>query len=341
MKSVYFLGNREIDVRDVADPKPQKNEVLIAMKASGLCGSDLHVYRAPKDSADRAPIVGGHEPCGVIAEVGSDVTRWKPGDRVMMFHYTGCGTCRMCRMGYTQMCQNHPAIYGANRDGCHQDLFIAPADTCVALPDKLSFEDGAACSCGAGTALFALKRLGIVAQDTLAIIGQGPVGLSASLFASHIGARVIAVDISPERLELARELGAEEVIDARRENPVERIKGLTGGEGADKTMDASGVSEASHTALDSVRQWGHVCLVGMSGKSTEFNVNLQIIQKQLTIHGSWTFNLSGLVEVARYVAERNVPLERLITHRFPLEKAEEAYALFDAGKTGKVMLVWP
>jgi threonine dehydrogenase-like Zn-dependent dehydrogenase len=342
MKGIVFVGDREVEIRELAKPSPGAGEVLLAMKASGLCGSDFRAYRAPRaQRGDPTSLAaGGHEPCGVVAEVGPGVSTVRAGDRVMMHHYTGCGTCRMCRIGYTQMCLHHHEVYGFTQGGGHQDFLKVPASTCVPLPDALSFEEGAACACGTGTAFHALKRLGISGIDTIAIFGQGPVGLSATQFAATMGARVIAVDVIPERLELASQLGADRTIDAGAEPPVEAIRDLTHGDGADATLDATGIPQVRLNAVDSARSWGKVCFVG-EGNTTTFDVSPQIIHKQLTIYGSWTFSLSGLAEVADFVVERRVPLKELITHRFTLDQAAEAYRLFDGGRTGKVVLVWP
>jgi threonine dehydrogenase-like Zn-dependent dehydrogenase len=342
MRGIVFVGDREVEMRELSKPSPGAGEVVLAMKASGLCGSDLRAYRVPRAQRGdpTALAVGGHEPCGVVAEVGPGVSTVRVGDRVMMHHYTGCGTCRLCRIGYTQMCLHHHEVYGFTQGGGHQDFLNVPASTCVPLPDALSFEEGAACACGTGTAFHALKRLGISGIDTIAIFGQGPVGLSATQFAATMGARVIAVDVIPERLELASQLGADRTIDASAEPPVEAIRDLTHGEGADATLDATGIPQVRLNAVDSARLWGRVCFVG-EGNTTTFDVSPQIIHKQLTIYGSWTFSLSGLAEVADFVVERRVPLKELITHRFTLDQAAEAYWLFDAGRTGKVVLVWP
>ena len=245
----------------------------------------------------------------------------------------------MCRVGYTQMCRVHHEVYGYTKDGGHEDFMLAPASTCVALPESLSFADGAACACGTGTAFHAVKRLGISGVDTIAIVGQGPVGLSATMFAAALGAKVIAVDVIAERLELAKKLGADVTIDASKDGTVEAVRELTGGDGADATLEATGIPEARINAVDSVRHWGRVCFVGEGGL-TSFDVSRQIIHRQLTIYGSWTFSLGGLAEVARFVVDSQVPLRDLITHRFPLDQAVEAYRLFDEGKTGKVVLGW-
>ena len=338
MKGVIFLGDRELEIKELPEPEPGPGEVVIAMRASGLCGSDLRLYRPPREDAANAR-VAGHEPCGVVAEVGPGVSDVTVGDRVMMHHYTGCGRCSMCRTGYTQMCLVHHEVYGMTQDGGHEDLMLAPASTCVSLPDSLSFAEGAACACGTGTAFHAVKRLTVTGADTVAVFGQGPVGLSATMFAAAMGARVIAVDVIPERLELASKLGAAEAIDAGRHNAVETVQALTGGEGADAVVEATGIPEVRNDAMDSVRNWGRVCLVGEGGE-TSFDVSRQIIHRQLTIYGSWTFSLGGLAEVVEFVDERKVPMSDLITHSFPLERAVEAYRLFDEGKTGKVVFEW-
>jgi threonine dehydrogenase-like Zn-dependent dehydrogenase len=342
MRGIVFRGEREIEVRELRDPEPGPGEVVIAMKASGLCGSDLKIYRATRDSrgGPASLKVGGHEPCGVIAQVGAGVTDLRPGDRVMMHHYSGCGECKMCLAGYTQMCVVHHEVYGYTRNGGHADYLLSPASACIPLPEELSFGEGAAYACGSGTAFQALRRLGVAGGDTLAVFGQGPVGLSATLFGAAMGARVLAVDVVPERLELSSRLGADEVIDASGTDAVGSIRELTQGQGADATLDATGLPGPRNDAVDAAGPWGRVCFVGEGGATT-FNISRQIIHKQLTLHGSWTFSTGGLAEVACFVAEHQVPLDKLITHRFALAEASEAYRLFDTARTGKVVLVWP
>lgn len=338
MKGVIFTGDRTLELRDLPEREPGHGEVLLKMMASGMCGSDLTRYRMP--ASDLATFhVAGHEPCGVVAEVGPGVTEVSVGDRVMMHHYTGCNTCSMCRIGYNQMCLSGSVVYGTGADGGHQDYLLCPAYTCVKMPDALPFDQGAAVACGTGTAFHAVKRLGLSGVDTVAVFGQGPVGASATLFAKAMGARAIVVDVVPERLELAAELGADAVIDASRDDAETIIRGMTGGEGADATLDATGIPQVRNNALDSVRNWGRVCFVG-EGNPTSFDISGQIIHRQLTIYGSWTFSLSGLDEAARFVVDRDVPLDKLITHHYSLDQAEEAYELFDTGRTGKPIIVW-
>ena len=147
MKGVIFTGDRTLELRDLPEPEPGHGEVLLKMMASGMCGSDLTRYRMPASDLT-AFHVAGHEPCGVVAEVGPGVTEVSVGDRVMMHHYTGCNTCSMCRIGYNQMCLSGSVVYGTGADGGHQDYLLCPAYTCVKMPDELPFDQGAAVACG-------------------------------------------------------------------------------------------------------------------------------------------------------------------------------------------------
>ena len=349
MRGVVFLGERELELREFPDPTPGPGEVVLAIKASGMCGSDLHPYRAKRGGGAAAalglggsggPVIGGHEPCGVVAEVGREVPELLAavGRRVMNHHYKGCQRCRHCRRGWAQLCRSGITVYGMTGHGAHAAYMKVPAETCVPLPDEMSFEEGAAVSCGTGTAYQALKRLDVSGRDTLAVFGQGPVGLSATLLGVAMGARVIAVDLSAERRQLAQAFGADAVIDPQAVDSVKAIHELTGGQGAECTMDCTGNPDARIAALRSADTWGRVALVGEGGQTT-FDVSQHMLRRQLTIHASWTFSTTIQEECARYVVERRVPLKKLITERWKLEQAAEAYALFDRQSTGKGVFV--
>jgi threonine dehydrogenase-like Zn-dependent dehydrogenase len=346
MRGVVLLGERQVELREFPDPAPGPDEVVLEMKASGICGSDLRPYREARRDREGGPrgpaqgaLISGHEPCGVIAAVGPHVSGWQPGDRVMMHHYAGCGRCKYCRVGYSQLCLVGHKTYGYTAHGGNADYMVAPASTMVRLPDELTFAEGAAVACGTGTAYMALKRLDVSGRDTLAIYGQGPVGLSATMLGAAMGARVIAVDVSAERLRLARSRGAAETVDATAQDPVRAILELTHGEGADATLDATGNPEARVNAVRSARVFGRACLVG-EGNTTTFEVSPQIIHKQLTIYGSWTFSTVGMEECATFAVDRRVPLKDLITDTFALDAAEQAFRLFDKGQTGKCLFLW-
>jgi threonine dehydrogenase-like Zn-dependent dehydrogenase len=236
------------------------------------------------------------------------------------------------------MCLEGSIVYGANGHGGHAPYMKAPAYTVVPLPDELSFEAGAAISCGTGTAFGALRRLNLAGRDTIAIFGQGPVGLSATMLAKAMGARVITVDVSPERLGLSESFGADVTIDPKAADPIAAIKDLTHGEGTDLALDCSASPEARIAAVRSTRAWGTVCFVG-EGNNVTIDVSPDMIRKQLTILASWTFNTVGQADCARFIADRKVPVDRVFTHRFTLDQAEEAYRLFDTQTTGKGVFV--
>jgi L-iditol 2-dehydrogenase len=338
MRGAYFLGDEKIVLMDIRKPEPGPGQVLLAMKASGICGSDFRVYRRPSGEVDPDHLrVGGHEPCGEVAEVGTGVTNVKVGDRVMMHHYSGCRRCAMCEIGYTQMCFEGRETYGFSMDGGHQDFLLVPDYTCVKMPDALPFEAGAAIACGTGTAHHAVKRLAPQSGETVAVFGQGPVGLSATMFAASMGARVIAVDMLDSRLVLAKALGAAETINAATNDVVSVVKEAAGSDGPNATLDATGIPAVRLQAVDAARVWGRVCFVG-EGNTTTFDISEQIIHRQLTVYGSWTFSLGGLAETAGYVVRNALPMDKLITHRFPLDEIDEAYRTFASGESGKVVV---
>lgn len=348
MRGVVFLGDRKLELREFPDPTPGPRDVVIEIKASGMCGSDLHQYRAPANPEGAttggvkrvAGSIAGHEPCGVIAAVGSAVTEQEArvGQRVMDHHYDGCGGCKHCRGGWTQMCLEGTTVYGSGGHGGHAKYMQVPVHTIVPLPDALSFETGAAISCGTGTAWGALQRLNLQGGETIAIFGQGPVGLSATQLAAAMGARVIALDVSPERRQMAKDFGAEVVIDARSNDPVEAIRELTHGEGAHKTLDCSSAPEARAAAVRAARSWGTACYVGERGQVT-LDVSPDLLRRQITLVGSWTFSKQGQAACAEFVADRNIAVDKLFTHRWTLDQAEEAYQLFDTQSTGKAVIL--
>ncbi|MEE2689495.1 MAG: zinc-binding dehydrogenase [Pseudomonadota bacterium] len=333
MKAVVFLGERKLELMDVPDPSPAPDEVVIEIKASGMCGSDLHQYRGPKKEKLN---IAGHEPCGIIAEVGSGVpvALAKVGDRVMDHHYSGCGVCKHCCEGWSQMCLDGSVVYGGTGDGAHAKYMKVPAHTIIGLPEALSFKTGAAISCGTGTAYGALKRLELAGDETIAIFGQGPVGLSATQLAKAMGARVIALDVNEERRNLAQQFGADEVVDPMSNDVVDAIRSLTHGEGAQKTLDCSSNPEARRAAVQSVRTWGTACYVGERGDVT-LDVSNDLIRRQVKLVGSWTFSKIGQADCAEFVADRNIDVDALFTHEFSLDQAEDAYKLFDTQTTGK------
>jgi threonine dehydrogenase-like Zn-dependent dehydrogenase len=337
MRGVTFKGNREAEIQEFPDPHAGPGDAVLRIKASGLCGTDLHRYR----DAEPTVMITGHEPCGVIEELGPGAPPGlKLGDRVMCHHYEGCGVCEICSMGYEQLCpKGHVTFGGGTGHGANADYILVPSRSLVHLPEELSFEEGAAISCGTGTAWNGLNKMDVSGKDTVAVFGQGPVGLSGTLSAKAMGARVVAVDVVPERLKLAQELGADYVVNPTEADPVQAILDLTGGAGASASLETSGNPTARQQVLACLAPFARCCYVGVGGPA-EIDFNRNVIFKVLTIYGSWTFSKSELIEIARFFVETKAPLDRLITHRYSLDHAIEAFQTFDGATTGKCVFVF-
>jgi threonine dehydrogenase-like Zn-dependent dehydrogenase len=213
-----------------------------------------------------------------------------------------------------------------------------PADTLVPLPDEVSFTAGAAMACGTGTAFQALRRLVVGPGETVAVFGLGPVGLSAIQFAASMGARVIGVDPVAERRSLAESMGADVTVDPADGDSVEALWDLTGGRGAACGLDATGNATARNQMVRSLGTWGRGCFVGEGGDVT-LDVSDDLLRRQITLHGSWTFSTAGVAECARYVARHGIDVDMVFTHTWALDDAPEAFRLFDAQVGAKAVIL--
>ena len=209
MKAAFLPGNSTVEMRTVPVPEPAHAEVLIAVRASTICGSDIraiyheHLGKGPEGYQG---VIAGHEPCGQIVETGPGCRRFKTGDRVVVYHISGCGVCNDCRRGYMISCTSaeHRRAYGWQRDGGMAEYLLAEEKDLINLPEQLSYLDGAQVACGFGTVYEALQKVGISGNDAVLITGLGPVGLAAGALCRRLGAeRIIGIDISAERRDLA------------------------------------------------------------------------------------------------------------------------------------------
>lgn len=342
MKGVLLPGNKEVRVVDQADPRPGFGEVLIKMRASAICRSDMSLYYGNPivggEGAGKGLVIPGHEPAGEVIEVGQDVRGVQPGDRVAAYLAVGDGTCPYCKSGYLYLCPQFRCL-GFDVNGGDADYLVIPGENCLKLPDELSYEAGAVMTDNIGTQYHTQKRLGVSGTTTVAIFGLGPMGGAGVLIGKARGARIIAVDVLDARLELAQELGADATINSSREDPVERLRAMTYGEGVDIAIDSSGNPGAQNAALDCARRLGAVAFIGES-RSTTINPSDQIIRKLLHVIGGWHFPLGEWQEMTRFVIDHNIPVTQTITHRFPLQDAPEAFRLFDQRVTEKAVFVW-
>jgi len=321
-------------------PVPQKGEVLVKMKASALCRSDLHRYHGDNlfDDTDDANITPGHEPCGVVDAVGEGVTRVKIGDRVALYLGLGCKVCPQCLRGDVILCQKFRCI-GFAVNGAHADFMTIPEENCMLLPDGMSFITGALSTDVGGTLYTACRTLGLNGTKTVTIIGCGPMGSGGILIAKGFGAKVIAVDVDEKRLVLAKELGADYVINPVNEDVVAKVKELTAGVGSDAVIVTAGGNIPLNSALNSVRLRGQVAVIAESNSAT-IDPSNQFIRKLVELKGCWYFNRSDWEEIANFIVDRKIPLEKISSHTFSIAEAEKAFPLFDSGETQKVVFVW-
>jgi threonine dehydrogenase-like Zn-dependent dehydrogenase len=269
------------------------------------------------------------------------VRRFQEGDRVIVYHIAGCGLCHDCHGGWMISCSRpERAAYGWQRDGGHAEFLLAEERTLVALPDELTYLDGAMVACGMGTAYAACLRANVSGRDIVLITGLGPVGIGMALLCKAMGARVVGVESMPERTELARTLGITDVVSSTELYALDILREKTGGDGFEVAIDCSGNADARHLCLELAREWGRVVFVG-EGSSVSFAPSPLLIHKQLALYGSWVCSLPQMEDLAALLVRWKLHPSVMVTQTFPLEQAKEAYELFDSGKTGKVAITWP
>jgi L-iditol 2-dehydrogenase len=323
-----MLGREQVEVIDRPDPEPAGDLVVVQVMASALCGSERHAYFGPEPRAGN----GGHEGAGVV--VATDAARHcSVGDRVLVFAATHCGRCQHCLRGRWILCRaRRPTQTG----GMHAQLALVRDDLCFAIPAGVSFEQAALLGDVLGTPFRALRRLGASALDTVLIVGQGPIGLAATMLCRFLGARVIAVDINDYRLERAGAAGAARVVNPVREDVRSVALELTDGEGADLALECSATADGAAACVAAVRPAGRVAFLGLTSELT-LDVTPQLILRDLQVIGSWYSDPADLADLAAMI-RRGLDLGPLVTHHYGIEDAAQAFATFFGGRSAKVIL---
>lgn len=345
MKGAILPGNSTVELKDFEIPKPGHGQVLVKTMASTICGSDIRcIYREHVGKGPEGYIPGliaGHEPCGIIVEEGEGLKRFKKGDRVVIYHISGCGVCNDCRRGYYISCTSeHRQAYGWQRNGGMAPYILAEEKDLIELPDELTYKDGAQVACGFGTVYEAICKIGVSGNDAVLVTGLGPVGLAALMMAKAMGAnKLIGVEMNDYRIELAQKLGLVDHVFKPGPDALEQIKAVTGGKGVERAIDASASDPGRQLAIRATREWGKIAFVGEGGTCT-FNPSPDIIHGQKTIYGSWVTSLWRMEELVERLVRWGIHPEDLITHEFALEDAAEAYALMAGGQCGKVAVVF-
>jgi threonine dehydrogenase-like Zn-dependent dehydrogenase len=341
MKAAFLPGNSTVEIRIVPVPKPSHGEVLIAVRASTICGSDIRaIYREHlgKGPEGYQGVIAGHEPCGQIVEVGPGCRRFNVGERAIVYHISGCGLCNDCRRGYMISCTSteYRRAYGWQRDGGMAEYLLAEEKDLIQLPDSLTYLDGAQVACGFGTVYEALQKIGIDGNHAVLITGLGPVGLAAGALCRKLGAeKIIGIDISGERRDIALRLGLCDFVLAAGPDNVNEVRKLTGGNGVERAVDCSGQADARAVAIRATRKWGKMVMVGEGGTVT-INPSPDIIHDQKTIFGSWVTSIWLMEELVERLVRWNLHPEDIVTHRFSLDQVSDAYELMASGRCGKV-----
>lgn len=349
MRAVLMPGGSRVELVTLDRPEPRAGEVLVALRAAGLCGSDLHMQYLPAVEHRRdefyglrtdPAIVPGHEAAGVVEAMGPGVAHLSVGDRVTVHHMGGCGHCRECRAGWDINCPDKWGVYGLDQPGAMQDFMIARARDCVVVPENISLEEACYYSCGAGTGYLALKRGDFGPGDTVVVVGLGPVGIAAVFFAQRAGATVIGFDTQETRNDFAMKLGATACINPATEDGRARLFELTDGHGADVIIEATGISIARDLALSVAALHARVVCVGFTDEISPLHLQRDVLQKQVDVRGAWMFPIHALEDMLRACSLEGVSIQHLITARYSLQNADQAWASFASGSLGKTVISW-
>ncbi len=319
-------------MQEIAEPAPGAEDVLVRVKAAGICHSDAH-YRAGKSRVHPLPLTLGHEVAGVVERVGAAVTRLKAGDRVCVHYLATCGDCDYCNSGSEQFCASGEMI-GKLRDGGYAEFICVPARSVFVLPEEIPFEQGAVMMCSSATSLHALKKARLAAGETVAVFGAGGLGISAVQLARAMGAReVFAVDIKASKLDLAKAFGATPV-DASGCDAVAELKRLTNGRGVDVALELIGLPLTMEQAVKCLAIKGRAMLVGITEKSFAVAPYADVLNKEAEIIGVSDHLASELPLLIEWVRTGKLDLSRVITRTVPLEAGAINEALDGLEKFG-------
>jgi len=331
-----------VEVQEIEEPKIKPKEVLVRVRATAICGSDLHVYRWDEQTTrwkSPLPMTIGHEWSGDIVEVGSEVKSLNVGDRVAGESHIPCGSCYYCRTGNMHVCQNM-LIYGLQtQEGSFAQYAAVPEVIAYKLPASVNYDEGSLFE-PLGVAVHAIERVGIEAGDTVLVMGAGPIGIFAQQVAKASGAAsVIAAELRQFRLDLAKKIGSADVyVNTEKEDVVKRTMELTNGRGADVVIELAGAPVTTVQALQAVRKCGRVVLVGLSEKPVQIEPTSMIIYKEATVYGSTGRAMFGTWErMVNLVGNKLIKPSGVITDRLQLDSAETGFQRVIKGESGKVI----
>jgi len=331
MRAAVFNGSdKQLKIENVPMPVIGPGEVLVNVKACGICHTDLNYIEGVKPTG-KLPIILGHEPAGVISRVGEDVKEFNEGDRVVVYLFLSCGECKYCRTGKENLCERKQTV-GTTVDGGFAEYLKVPAKALVKLPDEVPFEEGATLACSGMTPYHALKDIAnLKIGETLAVYGTGGLGMNAIQIAKALGARsIVAVDIVKEKLDIAKKLGAKFTINASEENPPSRIRELTNGEGVDVAIQTTPVPKVTEQAIESVGKGGRALIVGWGAPETVIQVNtMHLLMNEAKLMGCVGGIKQNLVELVELV--RSGKIKPIVSRKIPLEQINSGIEMLRKG----------
>jgi threonine 3-dehydrogenase len=326
-------------MQDIPRPEPGHNDVLIKIRKTAICGTDMHIYNWDEWAARTIPVpmAVGHEYVGVVEAIGSEVQGIRPGDRVSGEGHLTCGHCRNCRAGRRHLCRNTVGV-GVNRQGCFGEYLCIPASNVFKLPDAIS-DEVASILDPLGNAVHTALSFDLVGEDVL-ITGAGPIGIMAVAIARHVGARhVVITDVNDYRLELARKMGATRAINVGRQTLDEVMQELEMQEGFDVGLEMSGNPQAFRDMLRTLHHGGSVALLGIPPGEMAIDWN-QVIFKGLTIKGIYGREMFETWYKMASMLQSGLDVTPVITHRFAANDYLEGFRTMGSGQSGKVILDW-
>jgi len=331
MRAAVYRGINQVRLETLPVPQIGRGEILIQVHTCGICGTDLKKIATGSHSAPR---IFGHETSGTVAAVGENVTQFTPGDRVMVFHHIPCAQCFYCKAKTFAQCGTYKKVgctAGFEPSGGGFAEYVRVMDWIVErgtvrIPDGTSFEQASFVE-PINTCIKGIARMAIQPGETVLTIGQGPIGIMLSVLAKRAGARVITSDLYPQRLTIAKAFGLDNSIDASRADPVQEARKQTEGRGADAAILAVGANALIRTAMDAVRPGGRVLLFAQTQHEEAIFDPAAVCMDEKTLIGSYSASIDLQDESVRFVMGKEMALENLISHRFPLEQAVEALDL--------------
>jgi len=336
---VKSKAERGLWLSDVPAPRPGINDVLIRVHRTGICGTDLHIYKWDEWAARTIPVplVVGHEFVGEIVEVGSNVADFKPGQIVSGEGHVVCGRCRNCLAGRRHLCADTQGV-GVNRAGAFAEYIVLPMSNVWVHADGID-EDVAAIFDPFGNAVHTALSFPVLGEDVL-VTGAGPIGIMAAAVARHAAARyVVITDLNPYRLELARKMGVTLAVDPRETSlpDVQKKLGMT--EGFDVGMEMSGNGQAFRDMLANMAHGARIAMLGIPAKEMAIDWNT-VIFSMLTIKGIYGREMYETWYKMTVMLENGLDIKPVITHRFPYTDFERAFEVMDSGNSGRVLLNW-